>query len=108
MVLTVRIMSVIGPGGRSLTTQHALLDLAIKKIGNRYLTTMLIAKRIRQLHHGVRPRVEREEGESDFSVAVREVAEGLLRLTPDSASLTLDINGVPAPLPSSSEEIPQL
>jgi DNA-directed RNA polymerase omega subunit len=91
-----------------LTTQHALLDLAIKKIGNRYLTTMLIAKRIRQLHHGARPRVEREEGESYFSVAVREVAEGMLRLTPDSASLTLDINGVSALPPASPEEVPQV
>ena len=91
-----------------MTTQHALLDLAIKKIGNRYLTTMLIAKRIRQLHHGARARVEREEGESDFSVAVREVAEGSLRLTPDSASLTMDINGVVTPLPSSPEDVPPL
>jgi DNA-directed RNA polymerase omega subunit len=63
-----------------LTTQHALLDAAIKKIGNRYVTTMLIAKRIRQLYHGARPLVEREEHESHFTVAVREIAEGHLTI----------------------------
>ena len=63
-----------------MTTQHALLDAAIKKIGNRYLTTMLIAKRIRQLYHGARPLVEREEHESHFTVAVREIAEGHLTI----------------------------
>ena len=67
-------------------TQHELLDTAIKKVGNRYLATMLAAKRIRQLHHGVPPRVRPAEGESHFSVTVREIAEGLmvLDLTPDT------------------------
>ena len=65
-----------------MTTQHALLDAAIKKIGNRYLTTMLIAKRIRQLYHGASPLVEREENESHFTVAVREIAEGHLTVVP--------------------------
>ena len=37
---------------------------------------MLVAKRIRQLLHGAPPYVERAEGESSFSVAMREVAEG--------------------------------
>lgn len=63
-----------------MTTQHALLDAAIKKIGNRYITTMLIAKRIRQLSHGAHPLVEREEHESHFTVAVREIAEGHLTI----------------------------
>jgi DNA-directed RNA polymerase omega subunit len=87
-----------------LTTQHALLDTAIQKIGNRYLTTMLIAKRIRQLHHGVPPCVQRQEGESHFSVAVREVAEGLLRLAPDSETPVVDSNGTAEPPPSLPEE----
>jgi DNA-directed RNA polymerase subunit K/omega len=47
---------------------------------------MLIAKRIRQLHHGAAPLVLRQEGESHFSVAVREIAEGLLGL--EAASKT--------------------
>jgi DNA-directed RNA polymerase omega subunit len=63
-----------------LTTQHELLDAAIKQVGNRYLTTMLVAKRIRQLLHGAPPYVERAEGESPFSVAMREVAEGRIML----------------------------
>lgn len=65
-----------------MTTQHALLDAAIKKIGNRYLTTMLIAKRIRQLYHGAPALVERDEEESHFTVAVREIAEGHLTIEP--------------------------
>jgi DNA-directed RNA polymerase subunit K/omega len=70
-------------------TQHELLDTAIKNVGNRYLATMLVAKRIRQLHHGVPPRVRPLEGESHFSVTVQEIAEGLLVLdlppdTPDA------------------------
>ncbi len=59
-----------------MTTQHELLDAAIKQVGNRYVATMLVAKRIRQLLHGAPPYVERAEGESPFSVAMREIAEG--------------------------------
>jgi len=69
-----------------LTTQHALLDAAIKKIGNRYVTTMLIAKRIRQLYHGARALVEHEEDESHFTIAVREIAEGHLTIEPTIGS----------------------
>jgi DNA-directed RNA polymerase omega subunit len=65
-----------------LTTQHALLDAAIKKIGNRYLTTMLIAKRIRQLYHGAPALVEYDGDESHFTIAVREIAEGHLTIEP--------------------------
>ena len=63
--------------------QHALLDAAIKVVGNRYHTTMLIAKRIRQLHHGARPQVPHEETESFFTIAVREIAAGHLSFEPD-------------------------
>jgi DNA-directed RNA polymerase omega subunit len=69
-----------------LITQHEQLDIAIQKVGNRYVTTMLIAKRIRQLNHGARPRVERQEGENNFSVAVREIAEGHITLELQTAS----------------------
>jgi DNA-directed RNA polymerase omega subunit len=75
-----------------LTTQHEVLDTAIKKVGNRYLATMLAAKRIRQLHHGARAQVRRAENESHFSVTVREIADGLLVLeesapdTPEAGS----------------------
>jgi DNA-directed RNA polymerase omega subunit len=74
-----------------LTTQHALLDTAIQRIGNRYVTTMLIAKRIRQLYHGARPLVAHEENESYFTVAVREIAEGHLTVMPTA--------GTPLPTP---------
>ena len=74
-----------------MTTQHALLDAAIKQIGNRYLTTMLIAKRIRQLYHGAPPLVEHEEHESHFTIAVREIAEGHLTILPTT--------GTPLPTP---------
>ena len=76
-----------------MTTQHALLDAAIKKIGNRYLTTMLIAKRIRQLYHGAPALVEHEEDESHFTVAVREIAEGHLTIVPTIGS------PLPTPVP---------
>ena len=62
--------------------QHALLDTAIKVVGNRYHTTMLIAKRIRQLHRGARPQVPHEEADSLFTIAVREIAAGHLSFEP--------------------------
>jgi len=69
-----------------LTNQHAFLDAAIKRIGNRYLTTMLIAKRIRQLYHGAPALVEYDEDESHFTIAVREIAEGHLNIEPTIGS----------------------
>ena len=65
-----------------MTNQHELLDATIKKVGNRYLATMLVAKRIRQLQHGAPTYVKRREGESHFTVAMREIAEGLVILEP--------------------------
>ena len=73
--------------------QHALLDTAIKVVGNRYHTTMLIAKRIRQLHHGARPQVSHEEADSFFTIAVREIAAGHLSFEP-------------VPLPENAPPIP--
>jgi DNA-directed RNA polymerase omega subunit len=90
-----------------LTTQHALLDAAIKKVGNRYLATMLLAKRIRQLHHGARSLVQRQEGESHFSVAVREIAEGLILLKPTSDIPVASSNGAAQLAPEPTEDTPQ-
>lgn len=91
-----------------MSTQHELLDKAIARVGNRYLTTMLIAKRIRQLHHGARPRVRREESDSLFTVAVREIAEGHLSMqlrthtSPEVAKEEVAArNGIPEESPSS-------
>ena len=90
-----------------MTTQHALLDTAIKKVGNRYLTTMLLAKRIRQLHHGARSLVQRQEGESYFSVAIREIAEGLIILNPTSDLPVASSNGIASPAAEPTEDTPQ-
>ena len=87
-----------------MTTQHALLDTAIKKVGNRYLTTMLLAKRIRQLHHGARSLVQRQEGESLFSVAVREIAAGLIALNSTSDVPAASSNGAAAPTAEAIED----
>ena len=89
-----------------MTTQHELRDAAIKKVGNRYIATMLVAKRIRQLLHGAPPYVERAEGESPFSVAMREIAEGRVMvdaITPADASGD-DAMADAAPAEDTSEE----
>jgi DNA-directed RNA polymerase subunit K/omega len=69
---------------------------------------MLIAKRIRQLHHGARPRVPREESDSYFTVAVREIAEGRLSMqirahTPPGTATEEAVtgNGIPEEITSS-------
>ena len=90
-----------------MITQHEQLDIAIRKVGNRYVTTMLIAKRIRQLNHGARPRVKRQEGENNFSVAVREIAEGHILLTPAPPPPTSNNDGASNGDGSSSDETSQ-
>jgi DNA-directed RNA polymerase omega subunit len=90
-----------------LITQHELLDTAIKKVGNRYLATMLVAKRIRQLHHGVPPRVRPAEGESHFSVTVQEIAEGLLVLDPAPDTPDAESNGTVKEAPVPTEDTVQ-
>ena len=65
-----------------MSTQHELLDAAIKQVGNRYLATMLVAKRIRQLHHGAPAYVQREDNDSYFTVAMREIALGRVSMQP--------------------------
>ena len=54
---------------------------------------MLIARRIRQLHHGARPQVPHEEADSFFTIAVREIAAGHLSFEP----VPLPENTPPAP-----------
>lgn len=95
-----------------MTTQHELLDAAIRKIGNRYITTMLIAKRIRQLHHGAHPYVSPEEDETPFTIAVREIAAGLLTIDSNTAAAALLVttpalsdNGAPQDLPLSDPKV---
>lgn len=85
-----------------MATQHALLDTAIKRVGNRYLATMLVAKRVRQLHHGAPAYVQYDDGESYFTVAMREIAEGLVVMQ----STGKDHIAKPAPPPSIEETMP--
>ena len=82
-----------------MSTQHELLDAAIKQVGNRYLATMLVAKRIRQLHHGAPAYVQREDGDSYFTVAMREIAQGHVVMQP------LAIDPADAPEPTEVVEI---
>lgn len=93
-----------------MSQQHELLDSAIKQVGNRYVATMLVAKRIRQLYHGAPSYVERREDESYFSVVLREIAEGHLilqerphELSYASEPSTADENGVSTPAAQSTE-----
>lgn len=90
-----------------MITQHELLDTAIQKVGNHYLTTMLIAKRIRQLYHGAPALVERQEGESNFSVAVREIAEERVILGGPSDTPATTNNGTAKETPAASDETTQ-
>ena len=99
-----------------MTTQHELLDVAIKRVGNRYIATMMVAQRIRQLNHGARPYVRQEEDESHFNLAMREIAEGYVVMdspfTADSVTSGTPLpveNGTPpaaAPLPSEEAASP--
>ena len=90
-----------------MISQHELLDTAIQKVGNHYLATMLIAKRIRELYHDARPRVPRQEGESDFSVAVREIAEGLITLDAASDTSAARTNGTAKDTPAPVDDTPR-
>lgn len=81
-----------------MTTQHELLDAAIKQVGNRYLATMLVAKRIRQLHHGAPAYVQRQDGESFFTVAMREIALGHVVMDPMTQDAELASIAAAAPI----------
>jgi DNA-directed RNA polymerase subunit K/omega len=69
---------------------------------------MLIAKRIRQLQHGAHARVQRQEEESYFSVAVREIAEGLLTLDEHAETVETQNNSSPADAPAASAIPPEV
>ena len=60
------------------------LDLekeALEKAGNRYLLTVLLADRARQLKLGAKPLVEIGNGDSFYNIALREVAAGKIDQT---------------------------
>jgi DNA-directed RNA polymerase subunit K/omega len=92
-----------------LSTQHELLDAAIKQVGNRYLATMLVAKRIRQLQHGAPAYVQRQDGESLFTVAMREIALGHVVMEPmtEDAELASTVAAMPIDIEELSVDVPQ-
>jgi len=92
-----------------LSTQHELLDAAIKQVGNRYLATMLVAKRIRQLHHGAPCYVQRQDGESFFTVAMREIALGHVVMEPMIEDVEPASTAAPVPIDMEelSADVPQ-
>lgn len=93
-----------------MSTQHELLDAAIKQVGNRYLATMLVAKRIRQLHHGAPAYAQRQDGESFFTVAMREIALGHVVMNPmteDAELAAAAAAAVPIDMETLSVDVPQ-
>jgi len=59
---------------------EALKDEAmVNACGGKFKLTALIQHRVRELMEGARPLVERK-GHSDIEVAIREVAEGKIKL----------------------------
>jgi hypothetical protein len=73
---------------------------------------MLVAKRIRQLHHGSPAYVQRQDGESFFTVAMREIALGHVAMEPmiedakpasTAAAMPIDMEEVSADVPQPEE-----
>jgi hypothetical protein len=59
---------------------------------------MLVAKRIRQLHHGAPAYVHRQDGESFFTVAMREIALGHVAMEPMTEDAGLASAAAAAPI----------
>ncbi|MDK2896219.1 MAG: DNA-directed polymerase subunit omega [Candidatus Atribacteria bacterium] len=51
------------------------IDEMLKKAGNRYILSLIIAKRTRQLNEGANPLVELEEKHKPLFVALQEFLE---------------------------------
>jgi len=62
----------------------------MKKVGGKFKLTALIQRRIKEIVHGARPLVEREDGMTDLEVVVREIREGKI-------SIDYDVSGVTPP-----------
>lgn len=54
---------------------------ALEKAGNRYLLTVLLADRTRQLKLGAKPLVEVKNGDLPYVIALREIAAGKIDQT---------------------------
>lgn len=51
------------------------IDDLVKKTGNAYILSLLVARRIRQLNEGAHPLVELKEPHKPLFIAIREILE---------------------------------
>ncbi len=56
---------------------------ALEKVSNKYLLTVLVCKRVKQLQRGAKPLID-EEGRDVFDTALREIATGKIVLVESS------------------------
>lgn len=63
---------------------------ALEKAGNRFLLTILLADRTRQLKMGAKPLIEIKNGDSLYDIALREVAAGKINPTTRAFPQNLD------------------
>jgi len=78
---------------------------ALEKIGNRYLLTLLVARRLNQLKKGVKPLVE-AGGATPYEIALREIVAG--RVVPAFRSTKVpDTTITPEEIFPDAEEIPK-
>jgi len=60
----------------------------IRKVGGKFKLTALIQRRIKELVHGARPLIEREDGMTDIEVVVREIHEGKIAIDYEASDIT--------------------
>jgi DNA-directed RNA polymerase subunit omega len=60
----------------------------IKKVGGKFKLTALIQRRIKEIVHGSRPLIEREEGMTDIEVVIREIREDKIAIDYEASGVT--------------------
>ena len=60
----------------------------IKKVGGKFKLTALVQRRIKEIIHGARPLVEREEGMTDMEVVIREIREDKIAIDYEASGIT--------------------
>tara|TARA_A100001037_G_C15138469_1_gene632399 strand:+ start:2863 stop:3132 length:270 start_codon:yes stop_codon:yes gene_type:complete len=74
-----------------------LFELATDQVQNRFLMSILLAKRVNQLRNGAEPLVETKKTDTKEEVVFREIIEGKLEWTDtrnDSEEVLLDENSI--------------
>ncbi|HHT09819.1 MAG TPA: DNA-directed RNA polymerase subunit omega [Atribacter sp.] len=61
------------------------IDELIKKTGNRYYLTTLVAKRSKQLNQGAKPLIENQQPAKPLFIALKEVAEDKIKWSKETA-----------------------